>query len=112
MFEEGTCIPHLKLVDAGRLNEDLLAIIQANSRNPVEARGDILSLVSSNEVGCARLLEMMAEFSLTTLDALARAHPDAVARRPRCGDRAAARGSWEARMRLDGYERRSSCGRG
>ena len=31
----------------GRLNEDLLAVIQANSRNPVEARGDILSLVSS-----------------------------------------------------------------
>mgnify|MGYP006199901577 CR=1 FL=1 len=54
VFEEGTCIPHLKLVRAGALNEDVLAIIQANSRNPIEARGDILSLVSSNEVGIGK----------------------------------------------------------
>ena len=71
VYEEGTCIPHLRLVDGGRLNEDLMAVIQANSRNPVEARGDILSLVSSNEVGAARLVEMMAEFGIASLDALA-----------------------------------------
>jgi N-methylhydantoinase B len=104
VFEEGTCIPHLKLVSAGRLNEDLLAIIQANSRNPVEARGDILSLVSSNDVGCARLLEMMTEFSLNSIDPLAEhilshsraATLAAIARLPG--------GSGEAHMQLDGYE--------
>ena len=104
VFEEGTCIPHLKLVDAGRLNGDILAIIQANSRNPVEARGDILSLVSCNEVGGARLIEMMAEFSLASLDGLAehiltqsrKATRAAIARLPD--------GQWEARMRLDGYD--------
>jgi N-methylhydantoinase B len=104
VFEEGTCIPHLKLVDAGRLNGDILAIIQANSRNPVEARGDILSLVSCNEVGSARLLEMMAEFSLATLDDLA----EHILKQSRQATRAAiARlpdGRWEARMRLDGYD--------
>ena len=31
----------------------MFAIILANSRNPVEARGDILSLVSCNDVGGA-----------------------------------------------------------
>ena len=71
VFEEGTCIPHLKLVRAGALNEDVMAIIQANSRNPIEARGDILSLVSSNEVGSRRLIEMMTEFKLASLDTLA-----------------------------------------
>jgi N-methylhydantoinase B len=104
VFEEGTCIPHLKLATAAGLNEDLLAIVQANSRNPVEARGDILSLVSSNEVGCARLLDMMAEFSLTSIDALAehiighsrKATLDAIGRLPD--------GCWDARMQLDGYE--------
>jgi N-methylhydantoinase B len=104
VFEEGTCIPHLRLVDGGRLNEDLLAVIQANSRNPVESRGDILSLVSSNEVGAARLLAMMREFGLADIDALAthiltnseRATREAIARLPR--------GRWRAQMRLDGYE--------
>ncbi len=104
VFEEGTCIPHLRLVAAGQLNEDVLAIIQANSRNPVEARGDILSLVSCNEVGALRLRDMMAEFALTSIDPLAahiiehsrQATRAAIARLPQ--------GRWRAHMRLDGYE--------
>jgi N-methylhydantoinase B len=104
VYEEGTCIPHLKLVRAGALNEDVLAIIQANSRNPIEARGDILSLVSSNEVGSRRLVEMMTEFKLASLDTLAehileqsgRATREAIARLPD--------GQWRAEMTIDGYE--------
>ena len=104
VFEEGTCIPHLRLVAGGRLNEDLMAVIQANSRNPVEVRGDILSLVSCNEVGATRLREMMAEFAIDRIEPLAehiighsrQATRAAIARLPR--------GRWTARMRLDGYE--------
>jgi N-methylhydantoinase B len=104
VFEEGTCIPHLRLLSEGRLNEDLMAVIQANSRNPVEARGDILSLVSCNEVGAARLRGMMAEFGLTGIEPLAehilshslQATRAAIAKLPR--------GRWRAQMRLDGYE--------
>jgi N-methylhydantoinase B len=104
VFEEGTCIPHLNLARAGVLNEDLLAIVQANSRNPVEARGDLLSLVSCNEVGVRRLLEMMSEFQLDSIDPLAEhilAHSQAATRA------AIARlpsGRWQAAMTLDGYE--------
>ena len=104
VFEEGTCIPHLRLLRQGRLNDDVLAIIEANSRNPVEARGDILSLVSSNEVGAARLGEMMAEFHLQDLAALA----EHILGQSRAATRAAiARlpdGCWTAHMQLDGYE--------
>jgi N-methylhydantoinase B/oxoprolinase/acetone carboxylase alpha subunit len=104
VYEEGTCVPHLHLKRAGVLNEDLLAIVQANSRNPVEARGDILSLVSCNEVGARRLLGMMDEFGLDDIDALAahilrqseQAARAAIARLPA--------GRWTARMTLDGYE--------
>jgi N-methylhydantoinase B len=104
VYEEGLCIPHLRLRDAGRLAEDLLAIVEANSRNPVEARGDILSLVSCNDVGAARLLEMMAEYALGSLDDLAehvlgesrRATRDAIAQLPS--------GTYRAQMTLDGYE--------
>ena len=41
-FEEGTLIPHSRIRKEGKLNEELLAIILANSRSPVEVRGDIL----------------------------------------------------------------------
>ena len=105
VFEEGTCIPHLRLSKAGVLNEDMLAIVQANSRNPIEARGDILSLVSCNDVGVRRLLEMMDEFSLKSIDSLAqhiltqsgRAVREAISKLPD--------GVWTAQMQLDGYEK-------
>ena len=45
MFEEGTLIPHMHIRREGELNQELLAIIAANSRNPVEVLGDILSLI-------------------------------------------------------------------
>jgi N-methylhydantoinase B len=104
VYEEGVCIPHLRLRDAGRINQDLLAVVEANSRNPVEARGDILSLVSCNDVGAARLVEMMDEYRLESLDALAehiighsrQATREAIARLPS--------GTYRAAMTLDGYE--------
>lgn len=104
VYEEGLCVPHLRLRSAGALNQDLLAIVGANSRNPVEARGDILSLVSCNDVGAARLVEMMDEYALGSLDELAehvlghsrRATREAIARLPS--------GTWRASMTLDGYE--------
>ena len=104
VYEEGLCVPHLRLRDAGVLNRDLLAIVEANSRNPVEARGDVLSLVSCNDVGAARLVEMMDEYALESLDDLAehvlghsrRATREAIARLPS--------GTWRSSMTLDGYE--------
>lgn len=104
VYEEGLCIPHLRLRSAGRLNDDLLAIVEANSRNPIEARGDILSLVSCNDVGAARLVDMMDEYALDSIDALAehvlgesrRATREAIARLPS--------GTYRAAMTLDGYE--------
>ena len=56
-FEEGTLIPHLKVRKEGKLNEELMSIILANSRNPVEVKGDILSLISANDTGARRLIE-------------------------------------------------------
>ncbi len=70
-FEEGTLVPHLPIRKAGRINSDLLDVILANSRSPIEVKGDILSLLSANDTGARRLTAMMDEFSLVTLDPLA-----------------------------------------
>lgn len=68
---EGIYIPMLKLADAGRMDQTLLAMIRQNTRQPVETEGDVYSLAACNDIGCTRLVEMMREFDLDTLDTLA-----------------------------------------
>ena len=71
IFEEGLAIPPLLLACEGELNQTLLQIIRANVREPLLVEGDLHSLIACNERGGVRLLEMMREFGLHTLDPLA-----------------------------------------
>ena len=103
-FEEGTLIPHLKLRKEGVLNEELISIILANSRNPVEVRGDLLSLVSANDTGARRLLDMMKEFKLTTIEPLAEHILTQSEKAAREAIRQLPEGEWRYEMPLDGYE--------
>lgn len=104
VFEEGTLIPHMRMRDGGRLNEDLLAIIAANTRNPTEVLGDIRSLISCNDVGVGRLTAMMDEFGLATLDDLADHILTASERATRAAIARVPDGRYEAEMTIDGYE--------
>ena len=70
VFEEGLRLPVLKLADAGAMNESLLAIVAANVREPVQVVGDIYSEVACNEIGCRRLLDMLDEYGLPSVDPL------------------------------------------
>ncbi len=53
------------------MNQVLLEIVRANVREPVQVEGDLYSLAACNETGSERLLDMMGEFGLETLDELA-----------------------------------------
>lgn len=104
VFEEGTLIPHMPIRREGVPNDELFAIIAANSRNPTEVIGDIRSLISCNDVGVDRLASMMAEFGLDTLDDLA-AHIFASSRKAtQEAIRAVPDGTYDAAMTIDGYE--------
>lgn len=102
VFMEGLYLPILKIVDAGEVNESLMAVIRANTRQPVETVGDVYSLMNCNAVGCERLGEMMAEFGLTELDELANHIIDTS--REAVLEKLAVlpQGSWEADITLDG----------
>ena len=104
-FEEGTLIPHLRIRKEGKLNEELLSIILANSRAPVEVKGDLLSLISANDTGARRLIDMMKEFKLTSLDALAKHILKQSEKGAREAIEALPEGEWTYEMPLDGYER-------
>ena len=62
IFQEGLIIPPLKLVKGGRLNKEVLGLILANVRTPVEREGDLLAQIASNKRGIQRLEENMANY--------------------------------------------------
>ncbi len=71
VFEEGIRIPIAKLVKAGELNQELMEIIRTNVRVPDQVTGDLMSMLSANWVGAARLLELMEDEGVDDLTALA-----------------------------------------
>jgi N-methylhydantoinase B len=70
VFEEGLHIPMMKLFREGQVNDDLLQIVQANVRVPDQVVGDIYAQQAGNDVGAAKLVEMMDEYQLTGLETL------------------------------------------
>jgi N-methylhydantoinase B len=104
IWHEGLFIPLMRLARGGEVNEDLLAILRANVREPVQAVGDVYALMACNDIGSRRLLSMMREFKLADLDLLG----EAIITRSRRGMAEAIgklpQGIWQASMRVDGYE--------
>jgi N-methylhydantoinase B len=104
VFMEGLYIPMLKLIDQGVVNETLMAMIRANTRLPIDTEGDTYSLAGCNDVGAKRLIEMMDEFGIDTLDTLA----DHICDRSREAVMAEIaklpKGTWHNEMTVDGYD--------
>jgi len=71
VYEEGIFIPPIKLYNAGKLNQSVLDLIRWNVRTPEEVTGDIRSQVAANHVCSQKIVEMMADEGLDTLDELA-----------------------------------------
>jgi N-methylhydantoinase B len=102
VFMEGLYLPILKIVEGGVLNETLMAVIEANTRQPVETVGDVYSLMNCNDVGCARLLEMMDEFGLEELDELADHIIDTSRQAVQASIAELPKGTWQASLIIDG----------
>jgi len=60
IYGEGLCIPPVRLVRNGELNEDIMRLILANVRSHDERRGDFQAQIGSLRTGTARLLEIVA----------------------------------------------------
>ena len=104
VYEEGVYVPHMKLMEAGKPNETLFAILMGNVREPMQVRGDILGLVSCNEVATRRLAAMLEEFGLTELDSLGEYILEVSRQSMLEAVRKLPKGTWSGTMTLDGYE--------
>lgn len=104
VFMEGLYIPFLKLIDQGKVNETLMAMIRANTRLPVDTVGDTYSLAACNDIGCQRLSQMMDEFDLDSLDELGAYICERSEAAVRQAIAALPQGSWTNEMTTDGYD--------
>ena len=104
VFEEGLRIPIMKLFDAGEPNQILMQIVRSNVRQPDEVIGDFYAQTACNETGGRALLEMMDEFGLDSIDAVA----EEIIRRSEAAVRAEIAklpsGEWSNETWSDGFE--------
>ena len=105
VYEEGIYIPLMRFATAAGVDDTLIEIVRANVREPVQVIGDLYSLAACNEVGSRRLLQMMDEFEIETLDRLG----DHILERSRVAMLDAVRrlpaGVYRNSMRVDGYDK-------
>lgn len=104
VYEEGIQIPIMKFAERGEVNRDLIRLLRANVREPNQVVGDFYSLSACNEVGHRRLVDMMREVGIDTLDRLgefifSRTHAATLER-----IRALPKGSWSNVLVTDGYD--------
>src|SRR5436305_950341 len=105
VYEEGLYVPLMRFAAQGVVNQTLIELVQANVREPVQVVGDLYSLAACNDVGGRRLLQMMDEFTIEELSALAehiltRSHAAMVE-----AIRQVPNGVYKNSMRIDGYEK-------
>jgi N-methylhydantoinase B len=74
LYQEGIVIPPIRLVDGGRRNEAVLALIAANSRAPDERLGDLEAQLAAQRVGEGRLRALVEEHG----EARVQAHAEAL----------------------------------
>src|SRR5262249_15743814 len=64
VLEGGWPPPIRPLARAGRMTADLLGLVRANVREPLQVEGDIYACAACNDEGSRRLVEMMDEFEI------------------------------------------------
>lgn len=67
IYQEGLRIPPLKLVESGRRNDAVWALITQNTRQPVTVMGDLTSQIASLGVGADAVKRLAAKYGAQTL---------------------------------------------
>jgi len=62
IYQEGIRIPPVLLVKGGEIQRDVLDIVLANVRTPVEREGDLTAQIASNRTGARRLLALVERY--------------------------------------------------
>jgi len=105
VFEEGIAIPIMPLAREGTMNEDLLRMVRANVREPLQVEGDIYACAACNDEGSRRLIDMMEEFEIANLDRLGETIIESSREATLARIRALPKGTYRNSMTMDGYDK-------
>lgn len=62
IYQEGFRIPPVKILAKGKLQTDVLALLLANVRTPIEREGDLTAQIAACRLGERRLIEMLERY--------------------------------------------------
>ena len=68
IYQEGLRIPPVRLMIAGRVNEDVMRLISTNVRLPEEREGDLTAQLGAVSTGQTRLLEIVERYGFREAD--------------------------------------------
>ncbi len=69
VFQEGLVVPQVRIVERGRLNDDLYRTILRNSRYPDMLEGDTRAMMAASRLGQTRLLELFERYGAEEVEA-------------------------------------------
>ncbi len=102
IFQEGLQIPPVKILKRGVLDEELMSFFRANVRTRFESRGDTLAQIAANNVGTARMTELLDRYGPAVLSHYLRAILDYSERRMRAGISAIRPGKYHGEDFIEG----------
>ncbi|GAB6898898.1 hydantoinase B/oxoprolinase family protein [Kineosporia succinea] len=104
IYEEGFCLPPVKLVEQGRPNQLVRSILARNVRVPGQVLGDVDALIAANSLGERRIQAMLDGDASLDLDEAARHICAATETAVRRSIGAIPDGTYTAEIDLDGFE--------
>ena len=104
VYEEGLLIPIMKFATRGEVSKDLIGMVRANVREPVQVVGDMYSLAACNAAGDRRLHTMMTEFAIVDLVGLSDFIIDTSRGATHAAIAGVPDGSYANQMTVDGYD--------
>ena len=101
IWQEGLQLYAVKVVKRGKLDEEIVDIIRANSRMPTEVIGDLTAEISACEHGVKRILELVQKYGAETVEQATARILDHGERIARDAIKAMPDGEWSAQSALD-----------
>ena len=101
IWQEGLQLHTVKVVKRGKLDDEIVGIIRANSRMPTEVIGDLTAEISACGHGVRRILELVQKYGAETVDRATASILDHGERIAREAIKAMPDGTWSAESALD-----------
>ncbi len=103
VYEEGLCIPPMKLYERGKPQE-LLRLLEKNVREPEQVIGDVMAQITACNVGARKIRDFCAEERLTDLEDLSDTILSRSERAVRKAFASLPRGVYRSQALMDGFD--------